>query len=58
MAKDNKKQKKNSCCQELANKVDIAYEILAEHKSDLESLELQIKEFSGDVGKVKGRIGL
>ena len=57
MAKDNKKQKKNGS-QELADKVDIIYEILAEHKLDLESLELQIKEFSGDIGKVKGRMGL
>ena len=57
MAKDNKKQKKNGS-QELEDKVDIIYEILAEHKLDLESLELQIKAFSDDVGKVKGRMGL
>ena len=54
---EKKKQKKNGS-QELEDKVDIIYEILAEHKLDLESLELQIKEFSDDVGKVKGRMGL
>ena len=53
-----KKKQKNGCCKEIAGKVDVIYEILSEHKLDLESLELHMEELSGDVGKVKGRMGL
>ena len=54
---EKKKQKKNGS-HELEYKIDIIYEILAEHKSDLESLESHMEELSGAVGKVKGRMGL
>jgi len=54
---EKKKQKKNGS-QGLADKIDIIYEILAAHKLDLESIESQMKELSGHVGKVKGRMGL
>ena len=53
-----KKKEKNGCCQEVAGKVDIIYEILSAHKLDLESIESQMDKLSGDVGKVKGRMGL
>tara|TARA_R100001244_G_scaffold66104_1_gene54547 strand:+ start:137 stop:307 length:171 start_codon:yes stop_codon:yes gene_type:complete len=53
-----KKKQKNSCCKEIAGKVDVIYEILAAHKLGLESLELHMDKLSGDVGKVKGRMGL
>ena len=55
---EKKKVKKNSCCQEVAGKVDIIYEILAAHKLDLESMESHMEELSVNVGKVKGRMGL
>ena len=55
---EKKKEKKNGCCKEIAGKVDIIYEILAAHKLDLESIESQMEELSGHVGKVKGRMGL
>ena len=53
-----KKKQKNGCCKETSNKVDVIYEILAAHKLDLESLESHMDKLSGDVGKVKGRMGL
>ena len=53
-----KKKEKNGCCQEVAGKVDVIYEILSAHKLDLESIESQMEELSGHVGKVKGRMGL
>ena len=55
---EKKKEKKNGCCKEIAGKVDIIYEILSAHKLDLESIELQVKELSSSIGKVKGRMGL
>ena len=55
---EKKKEKKNGCCKEIAGKVDVIYEILAAHKLDLESIESQMEELSGHVGKVKGRMGL
>ena len=58
MAKDDKKKQKNGCCQEVAGKVDVIYEILSAHKMDLELLEGKIEEMSGVVGKVSGRMGL
>tara|TARA_Y100000310_G_scaffold17023_1_gene16903 strand:+ start:333 stop:503 length:171 start_codon:yes stop_codon:yes gene_type:complete len=54
---EKKKQKKNGS-QGLSNKIDIIYEILSAHKMDLESIELQVKELSSSIGKVKGRMGL
>ena len=55
---EKKKKQKNGCCKETANKIDVIYEILSVHKIGLEELESKIKEMSGDVGKVKGRMGL
>ena len=55
---EKKKEQKNGCCKEIAGKVDIIYEILSAHKLDLESIESQMDKLSGDVGKVKGRMGL
>ena len=55
---EKKKEKKNGCCKEIAGKVDVIYEILSAHKLDLESIESQMDKLSGDVGKVKGRMGL
>ena len=37
--KKKEKKKSSQCCNELANKVEIIYEILAAHKMDLEELE-------------------
>ena len=55
---EKKKEQKNGCCKEIAGKVDVIYEILAAHKLDLESIESHMDKLSGDVGKVKGRMGL
>jgi hypothetical protein len=55
---EKKKQKKNGCCKETANKVDVIYEILSVHKIGLEELESKIKEMSISVNQVKGRMGL
>ena len=54
---EKKKQKKNGS-QELANKIDVIYEILSVHKIGLEELEDKIKEMSVSVKQVKGRMGL
>ena len=54
---EKKKQKKNGS-QELANKIDVIYEILSVHKIGLEELEDKIKEMSAIVEKVKSRMGL
>ena len=53
-----KKKQKNGCCQEVAGKVDVIYEILAAHKMDLESIESQVEKLSSSIGKVKGRMGI
>ena len=59
MAKDDKKkEKKNGCCQEVAGKIDVIYEILSAHKMDLELLEGKVEEMSSNVDRVKGRMGL
>ena len=55
---EKKKVKKNSCCQEVAGKVEVIYEILSVHKIGLEELEDKIKEMSVSVKQVKGRMGL
>ena len=56
MAEKKKEKKKSS--QELANKIDVIYEILSVHKIGLEELEDKIKEMSAIVEKVKSRMGL
>ena len=55
---EKKKEKKNSCCQEVAGKVEVIYEILSVHKIGLEELEDKVKEMSSMVEKVKSRMGL
>tara|TARA_R100000306_G_C4257660_1_gene83679 strand:- start:50 stop:229 length:180 start_codon:yes stop_codon:yes gene_type:complete len=56
--KKKEKKKSSQCCNELANKVEIIYEILAAHKMDLEELEGKAEEMSVNIDKVKGRMGL
>ena len=56
--KKKEKKKSSQCCNELANKVEIIYEILAAHKMDLEELECKAEEMSVNIDKVKGRMGL
>jgi hypothetical protein len=56
--KKKEKKKSSQCCNELANKVEIIYEILAAHKMDLEELEGKSEEMSVNIDKVKGRMGL
>jgi type II secretory pathway component PulM len=56
--KKKEKKKSSQCCNELANKVEIIYEILAAHKMDLEELEDKAEEMSVNIDKVKGRMGL
>ena len=56
--KKKEKKKSSQCCNELANKVEIIYEILAAHKMDLEELEDKSEEMSVNIDKVKGRMGL
>ena len=53
-----KKKQKNGCCKELSDKVDVIYEILSAHKLEFESMEKHIKEMSGSLSKVRGRMGL
>jgi len=55
---EKKKEKKNGCCQEVAGKVEVIYEILSVHKIGLEELEDKMKEMSISVKQVKGRMGL
>ena len=42
----------------LEDKVDTIYEILSQHKVDIEFLASNIEELSTHVDKVKGRMGL
>ena len=58
MAEKKQPKKKSSQCCKVSDKVDVIYDILSAHKLDLESLELHVKKLSGDIGKVKGRMGL
>ena len=53
-----KKKEKKKSSQELADKIDVIYEILSVHKIGLEELEDKIKEMSVSVKQVKGRMGL
>ena len=55
---EKKKQKKNGCCKETSNKVDVIYEILVAHEHDLASLDKKVEEMSVMVDKIKGRMGL
>jgi hypothetical protein len=49
---ENKKSKKKP------DKVQLAYEILAAHDEDLQSLDRKVEEMSVTVEKLKGRMGL
>ena len=49
---ENKKSKKKP------DKIQLAYEILAAHDEDLQSLDKKVEEMSVTVEKLKGRMGL
>jgi len=51
-----KKESKNKPT--LEDKVETIYEILSQHKVDIEFLASNIKELSTHVDKVKGRMGI
>jgi hypothetical protein len=56
--KKKEKKKSSQCCERLADKIDVIYEILSVHKMGLEELEGNIEEMSASIDKVKGRMGL
>ena len=53
-----KKEKKKKIEPTLKNKVDTIYEILSQHKIDIEYLGSKIEDVSSNVDKVKGRMGI
>ena len=52
------KKKESKSKPTLEHKVETIYEILSQHKVDIEYLNGKIKELSTVVDKVKGRMGL
>jgi len=52
------KKKESKSKPTLEDKVETIYEILSQHKVDIEYLDGKIKELSTAVDKVKGRMGL
>ena len=54
MTKKKESKKKTT----LEDKVETIYEILSQHKVDIEFLASNIKELSTSVKKVKGRMGI
>jgi len=54
MTKKKESKKKTT----LEDKVETIYEILSQHKVDIEFLASNIKELSTHVDKVKGRMGI
>ena len=52
------KKKESKSKLTLEHKVDTIYEILSQHKVDIEYLNGKIKELSTVVDKVKGRMGI
>ena len=54
MTKKKESKKKTT----LEDKVETIYEILSQHKVDIEYLDGKIKELSTIVDKVKGRMGI
>ena len=58
MAEKKQSKKKSPQCCKVSDRVDLIYEILAAHKSDLESLENKVDSVSAVVDKLKGRLGL
>ena len=53
-----KKQKESKKEPSLKDKVDTIYEILSQHKIDIEYLGSKIEDVSSNVDKVKGRMGI
>jgi len=54
MAKKKESKKKIT----LEDKVEVIYEILSQHKIDIEYLGSRIEDMSSSVNKVKGRMGI
>ena len=52
------KQKESKNEPTLKDKVDTIYEILSQHKIDIEYLASKIEDVSSNVDKVKGRMGI
>ena len=52
------KKKESKSKLTLEDKVETIYEILSQHKVDIEFLDGKIKELSTVVDKVKGRMGI
>ena len=52
------KKKESKSKPTLEHKVETIYEILSQHKVDIEYLNGKIKELSTVVDKVKGRMGI
>jgi hypothetical protein len=52
------KKKESKSKPTLEDKVETIYEILSQHKVDIEYLDGKIKELSTIVDKVKGRMGI
>ena len=52
------KKKETKSKPTLEDKVETIYEILSQHKVDIEYLDGKIKELSTIVDKVKGRMGI
>ena len=52
------KKKESKSKVTLEDKVDTIYEILSQHKVDIEYLNSKIDDLSTNVDKVKGRMGL
>ena len=52
------KQKESKKEPTLKDKVDTIYDILSQHKIDIEYLASKVEDMSSNVDKVKGRIGI
>ena len=52
------KQKESKKEPTLKDKVDTIYEILSQHKIDIEYLASKVEDVSSNVDKVKGRMGI
>ena len=52
------KQKESKNEPTLEDKVDTIYEILSQHKIDIEYLASKVEDMSSNVDKVKGRMGI
>ena len=52
------KQKESKNEPTLKDKVETIYEILSQHKIDIEYLASKVEDMSSNVDKVKGRMGI